>query len=161
MAGRGRPPKDPDKRVRRNAPRVPVAKVESVAVAQPELPEFEVTVWVDGIPLAQPFVWPQRTRDWWEMWGRSPIAERFTEANWETLLDTAVLHARYWLGDFKLANELRLRTAAFGATPADSARLGIQFVPPAEKVETAATVDADEIMSEYTNVVNIADRKKG
>jgi hypothetical protein len=62
------------------------------------------------------------------MWGRAAITETFTETDWNELLDTAVLHAAYWgEGDRKVAPELRLRVAKFGATPEDRARLRIQF----------------------------------
>jgi len=52
-------------------------------------------------------------------------------------LDTAVLHAEFWMGDRSLAGELRLRAAKFGATPEDRARLKIAIgdpdKPPAPK----------------------------
>lgn len=69
------------------------------------------------------------------MWAESKLAEKFTANDWSELLDTARLHAAYWNGDLKVASELRLRTAKFGATPEDRARLGIQFVfdDPANK----------------------------
>ncbi|OLT75211.1 hypothetical protein AWB96_15975 [Mycobacteroides chelonae] len=61
------------------------------------------------------------------MWKDSPLSSEFTSTDWSELLDTAVLHARYWSGDVKVAAELRLRVAKFGATPEDRARLRIQF----------------------------------
>ena len=61
------------------------------------------------------------------MWGRSALSEQFTESDWNELLDTAILHARLWKGDVKVAAELRLRVAKFGATPEDRARLRIQW----------------------------------
>jgi hypothetical protein len=53
------------------------------------------------------------------------MAPMFTETDWSFLIDTAVLHAEYWLGDLGVAGELRLRVAKFGATPEDRARLRI------------------------------------
>lgn len=61
------------------------------------------------------------------MWGASPLAPEFTANDWSELLDTAVIHSAFWAGDMKLAGELRLRVAKFGATPEDRARLRIQF----------------------------------
>ena len=67
------------------------------------------------------------TRRWWKMWGESPLSAEYTETDWSFLLDTAYLHALYWKGDYRVAGELRLRVAKFGATPEDRARLRIQF----------------------------------
>lgn len=53
-----------------------------------------------------------------------------TETDWCFLLDTAVLHAEFWLGDRSVAGELRLRAAKFGATPEDRARLRIAVGEP-------------------------------
>jgi hypothetical protein len=61
------------------------------------------------------------------MWGNSKLSSDFTANDWSELLDTAVLHASFWRGDLKLAGELRLRVAKFGATPEDRARLRITF----------------------------------
>lgn len=55
------------------------------------------------------------------------MSAEFTATDWSELLDTAVIHALFWSGEVKLAAELRLRVAAFGATPADRARLRIVF----------------------------------
>lgn len=67
--------------------------------------------------------WPDRTLAWWETWRRAPQAAEFTATDWDFLLDTAVLHATFWEGDARVAPELRLRVAKFGATPEDRARL--------------------------------------
>lgn len=96
-------------------------------VDQPALPEFDVMVTIDDELVAETFKWPARTREWWQMWADSPLSAEFTSTDWSELLDTALLHARFWNGDHKVANELRLRVANFGATPADRARLRIVF----------------------------------
>lgn len=160
MAGRGRPPKDPEKRVRKNASPISGRTIEARVSEQMELPSFDVTVYINGVPETREFVWPERTREWWAMWGESEIARNFTATDWSELLDTAVLHARYWSGDFKVAGELRLRTAKFGATPEDRARLRIEFAPP-ERPADAGASEADDIMAEYENVVNISGRRSG
>jgi hypothetical protein len=97
-------------------------------VKQPRLPSFTVS-WVDaeGVTQKSTFHWPTQTRAWWKMWADSPLSEDFTSTDWSELLDTARLHAAFWSGDIKVAAELRLRVAKFGATPEDRARLRIQF----------------------------------
>lgn len=112
MAGRGPAPKDPSKRARRNAPVSPLRVVEAQPADQPGLPAGD---------------WHPRTVEWWAMWRDSPLAPEFTANDWSELLDAAVIHSGFWHGDMKLASELRLRVAKFGATPEDRARLRIQF----------------------------------
>lgn len=104
-------------------------KVNATKAKQPALPKFTVT-WCDdeGEFHETQFQWPAQTRAFWKMWADSKLSEKFTANDWSELLDTARLHAAYWNGDLKVAGELRLRTAKFGATPEDRARLGIQFV---------------------------------
>ncbi|MFC0420147.1 hypothetical protein ACFFHP_06245 [Glutamicibacter ardleyensis] len=94
---------------------------------QPDLPDFDVQIEIDGEMTYQSFDWPARTREWWQMWADSPLSKEFTSTDWSELMDTALLHAKFWSGDTKLAGELRLRVAKFGATPEDRARLKIQF----------------------------------
>lgn len=113
MAGRGPAPKDPSQRARRNKPAGPELRViHTEASPQPPLPDGD---------------WHPQTVEWWAMWRDSPLAPEFTANDWSELLDTALIHSDYWHGDRKLAGELRLRVAKFGATPEDRARLRIQF----------------------------------
>lgn len=134
MAGNGPPPKDPDRKARRNkTPQMRVIIAEPVP--QPDLPSIEIEK--DG-QLVE-FVWPARTHQWWQMWGESPLAAEFTATDWSELLDTALLHAQYWSGRLSLAGELRLRVAKFGATPEDRARLRITFAQADEADEKRGT----------------------
>ena len=112
MAGIGPRPKDPSRRARTNADPVSTTTLRFVPASQPPLPRGS---------------WPKRTREWWAMWGASAQAELFTATDWDFLLDTATLHSALWSGDLKVAPELRLRVAKFGATMEDRARLRIQF----------------------------------
>jgi hypothetical protein len=114
MAGRGPAPKDPSRRARSNSDPNPVTLLRFTETAQPALPGGDEK-------------WPQRTREWWAMWGASPQAAHFTATDWEFLLETALLHAKFWSGETSVAGELRLRVAKFGATPEDRARLRMQF----------------------------------
>ena len=132
MAGRGPAPKDPNKRARRNADPAALRVITAEPTKQPELPTFYVT---DDQGESHEFEWPAITLDWWGMWAESPLSAEFTSTDWSELRDTARLHAQFWMGDTKVAGELRLRVAKFGATPEDRARLRITF---------AAADDAEE-----------------
>ncbi|GAA1333885.1 hypothetical protein GCM10009592_28570 [Brachybacterium rhamnosum] len=128
MAGRGPQPKDPSKRVRRNADPTAETLLRFEEAEQPNLPTFFLNVEVDGAMVRRKYQWPKITRDWWAMWRDSPQAEHFGSTDWSFLLDTALLHAEVWgRGEMKHAPELRLRVAKFGATPEDRARLRMQF----------------------------------
>lgn len=114
MPGRGPAPKPAEERRRRNVDPYPAAQVAGDdQVRGPELP--------DDIE------WPAATREWWDTWRRSPQAQMFVATDWSFLLDTAMLHAEYWLGDRSLAAELRLRMAKFGTTPEDRMRLRLSI----------------------------------
>lgn len=115
MAGIGSAPKDPSTRARRNADPIPAKVIEFRKGQQPKLPTIK------GLR------WPAVTQRWWAMWAESGQAEHFTDTDWSSLLDTALIHARFWQGDLSLAGELRLRVAKFGATLEDRARLRITF----------------------------------
>lgn len=117
MAGRGPAPKANPARRNKPEPVLSIAPDEDVRGA--ELPEG--------------FEWPPQTVAWWETWRRSAQAQTFTDTDWSFLLDTAVMHAEFWLGNRALAAELRLRVAKFGATPEDRARLRINIGDPKGK----------------------------
>jgi hypothetical protein len=85
---------------------------------------------VHGPDLPDSHEWPAATLAWWQTWRTSAQASTFTDTDWSFLLDTAVLHAEFWLGDRSVAAELRLRAAKFGATPEDRARLKIEIGEP-------------------------------
>lgn len=133
----GPPPKPANRRARRNADPIPQTVLRFEAAEAPDLPTFAIRV--DG-ELVE-YEWPDRTVEWWQTWKDSPQAEHFSSTDWESLLDTALIHARVWSGDLSMAGELRLRVAKFGATMEDRARLRLVFAeadkldskrPPAE-----------------------------
>jgi hypothetical protein len=124
MAGRGPAPKDPSRRAGHTRDAHGLRVIEASPSAQPSLPEAVAIVSRNG---REEFPLPDATRVWWQMWADSPLATEFTANDWSELLDTAIIHARFWLGEVKLAGELRLRVAKFGATPEDRARLRITF----------------------------------
>lgn len=132
MAGRGPVGKNPSTRSRRNKDQQGIRVISITPDEQPKLPTIYFT---DDEGKKKRFTWPLVTVRWWKMWGESPLAAEFTANDWSELLDTALLHARVWSGDFRFASELRLRVAKFGATPEDRARLRIMFAL-AEEGET-------------------------
>lgn len=118
MAGRGPAPKDPARRARRNADPIAHVILERRDCPPPQLPDT--------------IEWHPRTRVWWQAWIDSAQAGQFAHTDWAFLLDTALIHNALWQGDYKLAAELRLRSAKFGATPEDRARLRwrTEDIPP-------------------------------
>jgi hypothetical protein len=135
MAGVGKAPKPIAKRAGHSKDPVAMRILPRFLADQPELPEFLVES-DDGL---EPFRWPDHTRTWWQMWADSPLSLDFTSTDWSELLDTALLHARVWSGELRWLPELRLRTAKFGATPEDRARLRIQFAQ-ADEAESKVVV---------------------
>ena len=125
MAGRGPTPTGTRSRARdqRRADESVISLVDDGETRGPELPDD--------------LEWPARTVAWWESMRRAPQAQTYTGADWEFLLDTAVLHAEFWLGNRALAAELRLRVAKFGVTPEDRARLKISVGSPAGRAKPA------------------------
>lgn len=141
MAGRGPAPKDPSKRARTNKDVAQLRVVEVLPAEQPELPEFSIEVKVDGDLVMQKFEWPPTTRDWWRQLAFHPLKGEFTEMDWSYLLDTARIHAAFWMGRLDVASELRLREAKYGFTPEDRLRLRIQYAQATDaEVTTAAKV---------------------
>lgn len=139
MAGRGPAPgqgaKSDDERRRRNAP---AAEQFEVIAADGEL---------HGPDLPDGIEWPEQTQAWWKTWRLCAQAQKFTDTDWSFLLDTAVLHADFWLGDRSVANELRLRAAKFGATPEDRARLKIEIGDPNAPKKTPSRLQTNTAKS--------------
>lgn len=139
MPGVGPPPKEPGRRAGHHKEVTPMRVIHAEPIPQPELPSFSIEQ--DGSLVE--YAWPAITREWWEMWGQSPLSAEFTDTDWSELLVAARLHARFWDGDLKVAPELRLRTALYGATPADRARLRISLVHADQaEAETPVVVPA-------------------
>lgn len=125
MAGRGPAPKPAGRRARVNVDPVPSRTLRLVRVDAPDLPD-----------LGGGQEWHPRTAAWWLMWSESELARDFTATDWSFLLDTALMHHAMWSkGQWRLAAEVRLRVAKFGATPEDRARLRIAFADADEKDE--------------------------
>lgn len=127
MAGHGPPPKPADQRARgKRSDVIPLRIITQEEKAEQPLLPADVD-------------WHIQTITWWHKWRESALSQDFTSMDWDYLLDTAMVHTRFWNGDQKAAAELRLRVANFGQTPADRARLRIQVITADE---TQAKADA-------------------
>lgn len=129
MAGRGFPPKDPEKLTGHGDGKkaaLPQTKLTFNPGVQPDLPQLTGD---EG----EPRDWHPMTQEWWRVWGEAAQADTFTATDWMVLLETAFIHNQFWNGDMKVAGELRLRVAKFGATPEDRARLRMVFADADEK----------------------------
>lgn len=143
MAGRGPAPganpnrKDPSQRRRRNAePSREELPAEGYQGAFPPLPpswrtETRVTETDDDgntYPVVKTVAvrYLQATRDWYETWGHSPMATKFTQTDWTRLRQLAPLVDQYERKPSKeLASELRLQESLLGATVMDRARMHV------------------------------------
>ena len=125
MGSRGPVPKDPSRRARPNAAMAEVRVLEVRPQGAPDLPSLRIEDPETGIASIQD--WPEATILWWQAWVESPLTDHWTGVDWSFMLDTAYLHARFWMGETKHAAELRLRLAKLGVTAEDRARLRIQF----------------------------------
>lgn len=123
MAGRGPAPKDPSKRRRRNTSEPETVIVNDGELRGPELPEGVLPGDEDWHPI---------TVQWWHTWRVSPMAATFLETDWAFLIDTALMHHTAWTkGKWEYLSEVRMRSAKFGATPEDRARLKLKVDDPA------------------------------
>lgn len=111
MAGRG-PAPNPNAR-RRNKPPFEHSVPRGSVTARPLPEELGIQT-----PAARRF---------WDTWATSPQAQTFEETDWAELEMTVVLVDRFHQGETKLAAEIRLRVAKWGATVEDRARLRMSF----------------------------------
>lgn len=132
MAGRGPAPSGTRSRDR-DQKRVDAGKV--TVESDEELRGFDLPELEDDPETGNPRGWPRMTQRWWLTWRKSPQAQTFTDTDWDFLLETALIHRAFSLGDTKQAAELRLRVAKFGATPEDRMRLRLQVAPPASEAK--------------------------
>ena len=89
------------------------------------------------------FTWHERTVAWYETWRRSPMAATFIDADWDFLIDTAMLHTEMWNGSPGLAAEIRLRVGKLAGTPEDRLRLRIEVDREVEQAPKPTRMSAD------------------
>lgn len=136
MAGKGPPPKKSSERRRRNKEQPPTElPPEGNGKEYPPLPVtwsntvLEKTRNGDGeeevVSKTIKITFLQATRDWYDIWGASPMAVEFTAVDWNRLQRIAKLVDQYERKPSKdLMAEIRLQEASFGGTPMDRRRLG-------------------------------------
>lgn len=146
IAGNGPAPKPASQRARRNKDPLPSKSIVITPTSKPELPQFSISVANDGMISTQEFTWPEQTVTWWRMLDFHPLVGEFTDLDWSYLLDTARLHAAFWMGKIDLASELRLREAKYGFTPDDRLKLRWQVATTA-----SAEVDAREKVERHVS----------
>lgn len=147
MAGNGPAPKPASQRARRNKDPQPTKVIAITPTSKPELPTFTISVGQDGSVTTQEFHWPEATVNWWSMLDAHPLVDEFTDLDWSYLLDTARIHAAFWMGArMDLASELRLREAKYGFTPEDRLKLRWQ-VAAAVGAEADAVTKTAKAMS--------------
>jgi hypothetical protein len=94
-------------------------------------------------PELPAFAWHERTVAWYETWRRSPMAATFIDADWDFLIDTAMLHTEMWNGSPGLAAEIRLRVGKLAGTPEDRLRLRIEVDTEAEQAPKRQRMSSD------------------
>jgi hypothetical protein len=143
MAGKGPVPKEHRSRSY-DSPEL--ARIEAPVVVPYELP-------LDLLPAGE--VWHPATVRWWSRWVESPLAAALPSVDWSELEATAVLHHEFMRKrTFSLAGELRLRMAAFGATPADRMRLKIKVVEGGELAPARQTAGVADIASRRSRLTS-------
>lgn len=71
------------------------------------------------------------------------MASTFIDADWDFLIDTAMLHTEMWNGSPGLAAEIRLRVGKLAGTPEDRLRLRLEVETESKKVPRAKGMSAD------------------
>lgn len=138
---RGPSPKDMGTKAGRSGKQQPFRVVEVTHVPQPPLPEY--FRFFDG-ERNRKIKYPPETITWWSHWTDTPLNDGFSQHDWDYMLETAIIHAKFHLGiEFaKMEASLRQRMAKFGVTPEDRAKLRIVTVT-AETAEDRAREAAE------------------
>src|SRR5690348_16896166 len=88
-----------------------------------------------GPALPDDRIWCEKTLEWYEQWRVSPLAQLFTDQDWDVLQTAANLHDRLWDSSnilkpneaAVLSKEIDRKTANLGATYGDRLRLRIHI----------------------------------
>ncbi|RQW76658.1 MAG: hypothetical protein EHM14_16030 [Methanothrix sp.] len=71
------------------------------------------------------------------------MAATFIDADWDFLIDTAMLHSQMWQGDTKHAAEIRMRVGKLAGTPEDRLRLRMEVDTEAARISQPVSMDAE------------------
>lgn len=130
MSGTGPPPKDPNKRARRNKDPIALKVVEVEEVEQPSLQD----IYGDVNPATgEP--WTSATLRLWDEIGEFAKVRLLQDAQWSLFARAMMLDDMVNQGNVKVAAEARLQIAKFGIAPDDLARMRIQFAQADEADE--------------------------
>lgn len=138
----GPPPKDPEKRRRRNKDsagsfdEVPSAGYAGEFPPLPKTWRREYVEWERDPETREKYAvnrveeveFLAATGEWYETFARSPIACRFTSTDWRRLLDIAPLKDQFYRGNHSLAGEFRLQESLLGATVKDRQAMRVRVV---------------------------------
>ncbi|MGK5496382.1 hypothetical protein [Streptomyces sp. URMC 125] len=69
----------------------------------------------------------------WKTWASAPQTEHWAETDWAELEITTKLVDAFYQGDVKVASEIRMRVAKWGATTEDRARLRMSLEKPEDQ----------------------------
>jgi hypothetical protein len=123
MGVAGRKPKPPGQAVNRNKPTHDWTEIPRIPFeGGPDLPEGD---------------WPTATQRWWRSASRMPHCVLWDEQDWLFAVDTARLHAEFWMGNVRVATELRNREKVLGTTMDFRRDLRIRYVDPPEGEDAA------------------------
>lgn len=125
------------------APKVERTRPNDTARRQAEFTKLAADGQLRGPELPEGVAWHERTLAWWETWRRSPMAATFIDADWDFLIDTALLHTAMWEGDTKLAAEVRQRAGKMAGTPEDRLRLRLQVDTEAQSIPARPRITKD------------------
>lgn len=132
MGGKGLPPKDDSKRIRRNIPTIPTTVVEVESSGQPALTDL----FGETNPLTK-MLWSQPALLLWDQLRDFPTTKNLLPAQWSSLGRALMLDDALLAGHVSLAGEVRLRFAKYGIDPDDLARARVKVVAPdAPKTES-------------------------
>src|SRR6478752_3381519 len=113
----------------------PAPKEDPIRRNKPLFEKVEVSAHAElrGPELPVDFEWHPRTIQWYETWRRSPQASVMVDTDWEAMIETAIMHTKFWRAAYdgrtsanamtNLSAQLKSRMAQFGATYEDRLRL--------------------------------------
>jgi hypothetical protein len=81
------------------------------------------------------------------------MASTFIDADWDFLIDTAMLHTEMWNGSPGLAAEIRLRVGKLAGTPEDRLRLRMQVDTEAKEASAPRAMNNDR-RARLVSIVN-------
>ncbi|MEU3825218.1 hypothetical protein AB0F36_07820 [Streptomyces sp. NPDC029080] len=92
----------------------------------------------------------------WRTWSTAPQTQSWTETDWAELEITVRLVDEFFKGDLKLASEIRMRTAKWGGTVEDRARLRMKIEDESEETpeKAASDVSVSDMDEELFKLLN-------